>query len=133
MEAAKKSPQTEDNPFLALFESLPNTNQKVTVSKPESPARDLSDEDSNRVLQKLNKMIEDIFAFTTNAFGILGRSADDPVKKSGLVMLESIAIEIQHQQNGRLWMDLDILGNDELIFDTTIWEHGSRKKVIKCK
>ena len=108
MDASKQaSPTQEDNPFLALFESAPS---QTIEQKPSSPPRDLSNEHSNRVLQKLNKYIEDIFAFTTNAFGFLGRKHDDPIKKSGLVMMESIAMEIQHQQGGRLWMDLDILG-----------------------
>ena len=111
MEASKQaSPTQEDNPFLALFESSAPTSQSIDHKPPASPPRDLSNEHSNRVLQKLNKYIEDIFAFTTNAFGFLGRKHDDPIKKSGLVMMESIAMEIQHQQGGRLWMDLDILG-----------------------
>ena len=86
MEASKEpSTPTEDNPFLALFKPLPTTN--LANKPPTPPPRDLSDEHSNRVLQKLNKVIEDIFAFTTNAFGFLGRAADDPVKKSGLVII----------------------------------------------
>ena len=129
MEASKQaSPTQEDNPFLALFESSAPSSQTIDQKTPASPPRDLSNEHSNRVLQKLNKYIEDIFAFTTNAFGFLGRKPDDPIKKSGLVMMESIALEIQHQQGGRLWMDLDILGR--AIFERVLLSKEDLKNAL---
>ena len=105
--------QPEDNPFLALFEPL---QVQPSISPPKQRQttppidRDLSNEDSTKVLQRINTIIEDIFAITINPYGFLGRDSNDPVKKSGLVLLESFSLSMQHDQKGRSWMDLDILG-----------------------
>ena len=94
----------EDNPFLALFEvTPPKKNVAPTLSKPSQ-----SDNNSKHA-QQLNEAIEDIFGFTLNPYGLLGRPDNDPVKQSGLVILESVALELQHEQNGRTWLGLDVL------------------------
>ena len=82
--------EPEDNPFLALFEPLqPSSVQKPKQSSPPIN-RDLSNDESTKVLQCINKLIEDIFAITINPYGFLGRDSNDPVKKDGLVLLESV-------------------------------------------
>ena len=50
--------------------------------------------------------IEDIFAITINPYGFLGRDSNDPVKKSGLVLLESFALSMQHDQKGVVTQDI---------------------------
>ena len=92
----------EDNPFLALFEA----NQDLPKQRKQATVRD----SDAKLVQRTNDVIEDIFCFTINAYGLLGRQGNDPVKSTGLVILESVALEAQHEQNGRTWLGLDLLG-----------------------
>lgn len=54
--------------------------------------------------------MEEIFLFTLNPYGLLGRSSNDSVTKSGLVLLEKLAVDLQTHDGGRTWIDLDVLG-----------------------
>lgn len=99
---------TNENPFLALFEPLPAP-AKTEATRKASPEKSISLENSS-LLQKVNEIIEDCFAITINPYGLLGRNAKDPVKQTGLVLLESFALDMQHSQNGRSWLNVDILG-----------------------
>ena len=110
----------EDNPFLALFEASPNLpKQKKMVTVTEG---------NSKVVQRMNDIIEDIFCFTINAYGLLGRASSDPVKVSGLVILESVALELQHEQNGRTWLGLDILG--QALFERLLMSKEDLKKSL---
>ena len=108
----------EDNPFLALFEATPD----LSKQKKQSTVTD----SNAKLVQRTNDVIEDIFCFTINAYGLLGREANDPVKVTGLVILESVALEAQHEQNGRTWLGLDLLG--QALFERLLM---SREDLIK--
>ena len=125
----------EDNPFLALFESAkPNADEASSISS--MPSKPLLTSDSKETnvsggstyVQKLNEVIENIFCFTLNPYGLLGRPANDPVKQSGLVILESVALELQHQQNGRTWLGLDILS--QALFERLLMTSDDLRKSL---
>ena len=73
--------QPEDNPFLALFEPL-QVQAPISPPRPKQStppiSRDLSNEESTKILQRVNTLIEDIFAITINPYGFLGRHSNDP-------------------------------------------------------
>ena len=73
--------QPEDNPFLALFEPL-QVQAPISPPRPKQStppiSRDLSNKESTKVLQRVNTLIEDIFAITINPYGFLGRHSNDP-------------------------------------------------------
>ena len=73
--------QPEDNPFLALFEPL-QVQAPISPHRPKQStppiSRDLSNEESTKILQRVNTLIEDIFAITINPYGFLGRHSNDP-------------------------------------------------------
>ena len=73
--------QPEDNPFLALFEPL-QVQAPISPHRPKQStppiSRDLSNEESTKILQRVNTLIEDIFAITINPYGFLGRDSNDP-------------------------------------------------------
>ena len=73
--------QPEDNPFLALFEPL-QVQAPISPHRPKQStppiSRDLSNEESTKILQRINTLIEDIFAITINPYGFLGRHSNDP-------------------------------------------------------
>ena len=73
--------QPEDNPFLALFEPL-QVQAPISPHRPKQStppiSRDLSNEESTKILQRVNTLIEDIFAITINPYGFLGRNSNDP-------------------------------------------------------
>ena len=124
----------EDNPFLALFETDPTSNfsasHNVTdsLSKPKLKSDDKEAEGSSKYVQKINGVIEDIFCFTLNPYGLLGRSINDPVKQSGLVILESVALELQHNQNGRTWLGLDVLS--QALFERLLMSSDDLRKAL---
>ena len=105
-----------DNPFLALFEPLKEesvpSNQHDGKSKPVEKHSSLELEGRTAsTIQSVNRILEDVFGFTINPYGILGQTSDMiPRKNTCLVFLESFALEIQHSQKGRSWLDVDILG-----------------------
>ena len=131
----------EDNPFLALFENgsvsksaKPNADEASSISS--MPSKPLLTSDSKETnvsggstyVQKLNEVIENIFCFTLNPYGLLGRPANDPVKQSGLVILESVALELQHEQNGRTWLGLDILS--QALFERLLMTSDDLRKSL---
>ena len=50
------------------------------------------------------------------------------VKKSGLVLLESFALSMQHDQKGRSWMDVDILG--QALFERLLLSRDDLTKAV---
>ena len=120
----------EDNPFLALFESAkPNADEASSISSmPSKPLLTSNVSGGSTYVQKLNEVIENIFCFTLNPYGLLGRPANDPVKQSGLVILESVALELQHQQNGRTWLGLDILS--QALFERLLMTSDDLRKSL---
>lgn len=113
---------TNDNPFLALFEPLPGPTKKEA---PKSNALE-----NSSLLQKVNEIIEDCFAITINPYGLLGRKGLDPIKQTGLVLLESFALDMQHSQNGRSWLNIDILGQG--LFERLLLTKEDLVKSLLC-
>ena len=78
-----------DNPFLALFEDAkpPQQSDPVSSGKPPSPKRTDLSSGASRRLQRINEVVENVFLFTINPFGLLGRQPADPVRS--LVFLQA--------------------------------------------
>ena len=118
----------DDNPFLALFEPIQQKSESFGAKKDTSPKRDLKEDNTAKIVQSINQEIENIFAFTINPYTILGRSNDDPIKKHGIVLLESFSLSVQHDQSGRSWMDLDVLG--QALFERLLLQPEDLKKSV---
>jgi hypothetical protein len=67
-----------DNPFLALFEEG-RPIKSPSPAKPKSPKKTDLTTGASR-LQKINQIIENVFLFTINPYGLLGRTPNDHVK-----------------------------------------------------
>ena len=86
-----------DNPFLALFEDArpQPTDSASKLDKPPSPKKtDVHMPGASRRLQRLNHLIENIFLFTINPYGLLGRQADDPVKSLVFLQVRKFQFEL---------------------------------------
>jgi hypothetical protein len=131
MEPVKDS-GVADNPFLALFESAPVPKApEAKTAKKSSPKREnFSGAGVTKRLQRVNTAIEDIFAITVNPYGLLGRDVNDLSRKHGLVLMESMALEMQHEQKGRSWLDLDVLG--QALFERLLLDKQDLDKAVIC-
>ena len=119
---------SDDNPFLALFEPLKD-NQAEQIPEASKVSKNEDRKEVNtKFLQRINQIIEDVFAITINPYSLLGRSDGEKVKKSGLVLLESMSLSVQHDQAGRSWMDLDLL--PQALFERLLLAENDLKKSL---
>ena len=110
----------EENPFLALFECKQLEQEQTKRHAPK--------EIEGKLVQRINDTIEDIFCFTLNPYGLLGRTKSDIVKGTGIVLLDSIGLEVQHDQNGRNWLGIDILG--QALFERLLMQPEDLRKSL---